>query len=526
MLLLAFAFLAGIVTILSPCILPVLPSLLAAGALKGKARPFGIVAGFTVSFTLFTLALSWLVEQFNISPQWLQWTAVVILALFGLVLIFPRLSDAFEKWTSRFSSIEVETSNGFWGGFLLGSALGLIWTPCAGPLLATIIVLAVTRQVSSEVFFLTLAYAIGAAIPMLAIIYGGKKLTLAFKAYTQTIRKVFGYLMLLSAIAIFFELPVYIQQFSARFVPPIEVENHPLVIEELNRLRPSTESGKHKIIATGWINSPPLKLEDLKGKVVLIDFWTYSCINCIRTFPYITKWWETYKDKDFVLIGVHSPEFQFEKDYDNVKRAAEKFQLTYPIALDNNFETWRSFNNLYWPAHYLIDKEGNIIYTHFGEGKYAETENEIRKALGLNVIQIKEEEKTQEKITHETYLGYERGSSYNISVIPNILKKYDGKAPSLNQVSLKGEWLVDKEKIVAGKEASLLLNFQAANVYLVLQGSGDLEVFIDGKKVNTVKLDMARKYDIVKVPYGTYQLELKFPEKTEAFAFTFGGESG
>lgn len=526
MLLLAFAFLAGIVTILSPCILPVLPSLLAAGALKGKARPFGIVTGFTVSFTLFTLALSWLVEQFNISPAWLQGTAIVILALFGLILIFPKLSDEFEKWTSRFSSVEVESSNGFWGGFLLGSALGLIWTPCAGPLLASVIVLAVTRQVSSEVFFLTLAYAIGAAIPMLAIIYGGKKLTQYFKAYTQTIRKVFGYLMLLSAIAIFLDLPVYIQQFSAKFVPPIEIENHPLVLDELKRLKKPGNSDKPEIIATGWINSAPLNLDDLKGKVVLIDFWTYSCINCIRTFPYITKWWETYKDQDFVLIGVHSPEFQFEKDYDNVKRAAEKFHLTYPIALDNNFDTWRSFNNLYWPAHYLINKEGKIIYTHFGEGKYGETENEIRKALGLNTISIKEEEKTGENITPETYLGYERGTKYNITIVPNVINSYAGTPPGLNQVSLKGEWLVDKEKIKAGKNASLLLNFRAANVYLVLQGSGNIEVYLDGKKVNTVSLDMARKYDIVKVPYGTYQLELKFPENAEAFAFTFGGESG
>lgn len=539
--LILFSFLAGIVTILSPCILPVLPPLLAAGALGGKRRPLGIVIGFAASFTFFTLFLSWLVQLFGISPNILQMAAVVIIGLFGLTLLIPKLGDVFERFTQKASEVNVEQRAGFTGGLLMGAALGLVWTPCAGPILAAIITLAVTSQVTSTVVWMTLAYSIGAALPMLLVIYGGKAILAKFKNHTQTIRKVFGALMILAALAIYFELPVYIQQFAAQYIPPIEIENQPGVKDELARLRKDQDKssalvpgGPVIMTSGGWINSPPLKLEDLKGKVVLVDFWTYSCINCIRTFPELRKLWDKYKTDNFVLIGVHTPEFQFEKDYNNVERATKRFELTYPVVLDNDYMTWRSFNNLYWPAHYLFDKEGKIVYTHFGEGKYLETENAVRKALGLAPLEGEEKAQVRKAVTPETYLGYERADAYSVPISKNEMHLYTGQIPGTNQVSLEGEWKVDKESVTSGKGAVMRLMFQASSVYLVLSGNSNepVKIFLNGQPYTLKTDDMqkpgeilvkeARKYDVVKVPYGDYLLELRFPEGIQAYAFTFG----
>ena len=401
-----FSFLAGVVTVLSPCILPILPILLAAQVGQGYYRPYGIIVGLISSFTFFTLALTALVRATGISPDFLL--AMVLFGItifFGLTLLFPWLGDRFAALTSVFSSLGTAVQEhstfagtGFLSGFILGGALGLIWTPCAGPILATITALVATSAVSINAIIITLVYSLGAALPMFLIMYGGNHIinsTQFLAGYTELIRRVFGALMILGALAIAFHFDVVLQQFAVRYFPMITIEDNQTVKKELEELKMNDrkkttsliqgeqESAPALVGITDWINTPPLSLQQLKGKVVLIDFWTYSCINCVRTLPYIRQWYEAYRNKGLVIIGVHTPEFEFEKNVNNVKAAVKRFEIQYPVALDNNYQTWQNYNNSYWPAHYLIDQEGVIRYKHFGEGNYKETENAIRSLLGL-----------------------------------------------------------------------------------------------------------------------------------------------
>ena len=318
--LLLFAFLAGIVTVLSPCILPVLPLLLSAGFGQGRLRPYGVILGLIVSFTFFTLSLTAIVHATGVSPNILRYIAIILITFFGLTMIFPRL----EQWFSnRLSSVAQlgqavqEQSNvigsGFWSGFILGGALGLIWSPCAGPILAAITTLVATSAITWNAVLVTLAYSLGTALPMFFIMYGGNKIansTTAIAPYTEIIRKIFGSLMILGALAIAFHFDVILQQLALKYFPMITIGDNPTVQKEIEKLTqdktfsilsPTLGSQAPDFIGiSDWINSPPLSLEQLKGSVVLVDFWTYSCINCVRTFPYLKQWYNAYKNKGFI----------------------------------------------------------------------------------------------------------------------------------------------------------------------------------------------------------------------------------
>lgn len=549
LLLLLFAFLAGIFTILSPCILPILPAILSGGTLQGKLRPLGIIFGLILSFTFFTLALTFIVQSTGFSANILRNVAIVILALFGIVMIFPRLSDWFAQVTSPIAnwgqSIQkTSPSNGFAGGFVFGIALGLLWTPCAGPILAAITTLVATQSINSTTILITLAYSIGAGIPMFLIAYGGGKIIQSSRflsSHSEGIRQFFGGLMLLTALAIAMHWDMTLQQKIATIFPPILIEDNALVKKELEKIRsqsqlegsitPEVGANTPELVGiTNWINSPPLSMMQLKGKVVLVDFWTYSCINCLRTLPYIEKWYAEYKDRGFIVIGVHTPEFEFEKDPKNVAEAAERLGVKYPVAQDNDYATWQAFHNNYWPAHYLIDKNGIIRSIHFGEGAYVDTENEIRELLGMTTLQMQEPSRSSRPITPETYLGILRGKSYTQenSIQLNQKVKYKYTSPlQEDAIGLKGDWTVQKDRITSeGEESFLDLNFQAKDVYLVLSGSSKtpIEVMLDGKKVNEFSMDGDRKYDIVKTTYGRHNLSLKIPKGVSAYAFTFGDE--
>lgn len=305
LLLIAFAFLAGIFTILSPCILPILPAILSGGTLQGKWRPLGMILGLIASFTFFTLSLTLIVHATGLSPNVLRYAAIVIIALFGLIMLFPRLSDWFAQATAPLANWgqriqKTPTKSGFGGGFLFGIALGLLWTPCAGPILAAITTLVATQSINSAMILLTLAYSIGAGIPLFLIAYGGGKVIQSSRflsSHSEGIRQFFGALMLLTALAIAMHWDMTLQQKIATLVPPILIEDNPLVKKELEKIREPNalgipEVGKKSpefVGITNWINSPPLSLMQLKGKVVLVDFWTYSCINCLRTLPYLEK---------------------------------------------------------------------------------------------------------------------------------------------------------------------------------------------------------------------------------------------
>ncbi|MCD8485123.1 cytochrome c biogenesis protein DipZ [Candidatus Woesebacteria bacterium] len=580
-LLVIFAFLAGIVTVLSPCILPVLPIVLSGSVTGGKQRPLGIMTGFVLSFTFFTLFLSTIVRATGISAEVLRNVSIVIIGVFGLFLLFPQAQALFEKLFQQLARFSPQqTGDGFGSGLLVGLSLGLLWTPCVGPILAAIISLALSGTVTGSAVFITVAYAVGTALPMTAIIYGGRNLLNRIPWLlnnTARIQRGFGVVMILTALAIFMNWDRQFQtwvltQFPQYGTGLTQFEDIEIIHDQLDRLQPGNQDensapmGKPlfemqgntqtlpqlgaapEIIPGGqWFNSEPLTLQALENenKVVLIDFWTYSCINCIRTLPYLKEWHEKYSDQGLVIIGVHAPEFEFEKDAKNVAEAIADFEIQYPVVQDNDFATWRAYNNRYWPAKYLIDANGVIRYTHFGEGEYAETENAIRELLGEEPMATTTtaEQPTRRRQTPELYLGYGRASAYvqaeQLRFDATTELSATGTLPE-ESVELDGSWYLAEEYILSSEnEATLSLNFLASEVFLVLEstaGPQTVQVLLDGKPLpekymtadmsepGVLVVDEARKYDIVDLgeDYGRHTLTLKFAAGIQAFAFTFG----
>lgn len=552
-----FAFLAGLVTILSPCILPILPIVLSSGvsgqgAKPSLARPLGTVLGFVLSFTFFTLFLSGIVSALGIPSDSLRIFSIIVISFFGFTLLVPFFQRLTEKLFSKLSQISpnVSPNPNFWSGILLGITLGLLWTPCVGPILASVISLAISGTVTLNAFFITLAFSLGTAIPMLIIIRGGSQLLHQIPWLTKNtgnIQKAFGIVMILTAIAIFFNLDRRFQTFVITKFPSYgtgltKIEDISLVRDQLNNINQINKMNTApEIIAGGkWFNSSPLTLQGLRGKVVLVDFWTYTCINCIRTLPYLHNWNEKYKNDGLVIIGVHSPEFEFEKIADNVAKAIKEFDIQYPVVQDNNFATWRAYSNSYWPAKYLIDKDGVIRYTHFGEGDYDKTEQKIQDLLQeINGqkpdTQINNATYNNEARTPETYLGYGRGDSFSSKDNEKIQSFRFPSSLSSNQVAFSGSWFVGQEYIGAQTGASLKIDFNAKDVFLVMRPNGSnvkINVFVDDVKQyfgkdnqnGEVTIDTDRLYHLITLPEaGHHILRLDFPSGgVEAFAFTFG----
>lgn len=572
LLLILFAFLAGVVTILSPCILPILPIVLSSSVdTSGKRRPFGVVIGFVLSFTFFTLFLSAIVKITGIPAESLRFISVVILSVFGLSLLIPKVQVLIEQQFSKLSAFTPNTTtrHGFFGGLIIGLSLGLLWTPCVGPILASVISLAISGTVTMQAFVLTLAYSLGTAIPMFVIIFGGQNMlhrTPWLLANTEKIRKTFGIIMIITAIGIFFNIDRRFQTYILTIFPNYGVgltklEDNDAVRKQLSDMsqkpvdqtkigRPTFDMSFPKgpmapelIPGGAWFNSKPLKLSELRGKVVIIDFWTYTCINCQRTFPYLRKWYDTYKDKGLIIIGVHSPEFEFEKSEKNVAKAIKDFGLTYPIVQDNDFATWRAYNNKYWPAKYILDKDGVIRYTHFGEGAYDETEKVIQELLKENGAKDVSEKisNTVYQVysqTPEIYLGYQRlvGFASLEPIKPDTTASYT-KPEQLgeNQVAFSGRWVATSEYANPQKGSNLYLNFGAKEVFLVMKTKGapaKIKVFLDGKmqdfgsdnKNGIVTVGKDSLYKLIMLPTpGRHELRLEFEDSNaELFAFTFG----
>jgi len=517
-LLLIFAFLAGIVTILSPCILPILPIILSstiAGSDSARSRPIGIITGFIASFTFFTLFLSSLVRILGIPSDLLRNFSIVIIILFGISLLVPNIQVLVEKIFSKLSRFVPIASSGstFSSGVWIGLSLGLLWTPCVGPILASVISLAISGTVTFSAFLITLSYSIGTAIPMLLIMVGGRSLLNRVPwlvKNTANIQKIFGVIMILIGIAIYFNLDRNFQTYIITKFP-----NYGANLTKFERAAPVGKqivkiTTAPEIIAGGeWFNSVPLEISKLKDKVILIDFWTYTCINCQRTLPYLKTWHEKYKNSGLVIIGVHTPEFEFEKDARNVKKALLDFDITYPVVQDNNFATWNNYQNHYWPAKYLIDRNGSITYSHFGEGDYDETEKMIQKYLGITA-DINNPVYTNNARTPETYLGNSR-RVYNKNLI------------------FKGDWNYSAEYAEPQKGASLIYNFDAKNVYLVMKQKidgtkGKVDVYLDDIKQKTILVEDNTLYQLIELETsGKHKLDLKFQDNNiEVFAFTFG----
>lgn len=570
--LLLFAFLGGIVTILSPCILPILPIVLSGTLTGGKKKPLGVVSGFILSFTFFTLFLTTIIKFTGASADTLRTISVIVISIFGISLIVPKFQIAMEKLFSRLATIAPKQKQDthhpdFIAGFFIGLSLGLVWTPCVGPILASIITLAATSSINGGAILITLAYSLGTAIPLFAITYGGRQLLTSHPwllRHTQSIQKAFGVLMLLAALGIFLSWDRQFQSYILTAFPNYgagltKLEDNSIVKNEIDKLKKaptismdalfeSSLGDAPQFFAGGdWINSPPLTIEKLRGKVVLIDFWTYTCINCIRTLPYVKAWWKNYADKGLVIVGVHTPEFAFEKETRNVKAAIEDFNISYPVMQDNNYATWEAYNNRYWPAHYLIDKNGKIRYTHFGEGKYDETERMIQKLLKETGATISAEPNnpTYEIAARspETYLGYRRiehlaspepltPDKSQIFTTPAILVK--------NTFALTGSWTIGAERSMPTTNSTLSYHFDAGEVFLVMRPeklgtTGSLKVYLDGTLItadnagedvvnSVVNVTGDRLYKLIKLKNpGTHILKLEFLDNNiELYAFTFG----
>jgi cytochrome c biogenesis protein CcdA/thiol-disulfide isomerase/thioredoxin len=535
------AFAEGIALILSPCILPILPLILSSSLEGGKNRPFGIIVGFVLAFSMFALASRQLVSALGIDPAIIQMGSLILLAFFGLTLLSNRLSDKFQNLTAGIANIgglqsKTGHKNGFFSGIIIGGLIGLIWTPCAGPILAAVLVQVILQESHFSSIFIVLSFAFGASLPMLIIALTGRKvlnkMTFLY-THAHLIRKIFGVIILISvgflATNAYAKLSLFTQNDTTQETPASALK------DGLDTPYPAPDL----VGLQQWMNSNPLTLESLKGKVVLIDFWTYSCVNCVRTLPHITQWDEKYRDAGLVVIGIHAPEFDFEKNPNNVKVALTKHTIKYPVALDNDFQTWRNYNNRYWPAHYLINKDGQVVYTHFGEGHYDTTENNIRFLLGLDQsakAEIPQEFSSNQ--TPETYLGYDRAERLdNQIIIQDVADKPSQYTFPVNLPNdhwgLSGQWIMSKDHITAqDAHASLRLNFTAKKVFLVL-GSATEKPMTIHLKLNGKPLEKNQGTLIIK-DHNLYELVDQGETKTslleittdnkglEAYAFTFG----
>src|SRR6478735_6363028 len=533
---------AGFITAISPCVLPVLPIIFAGGATGSRRKPFAIIAGLIVSFTAFTLFGVWLLRTLGLPEDLLRNIAIALLFLVAATLLFPKVEEIVQR---PFLRLTRRPGGELGGGFLLGASLGLVFVPCAGPVLAAITVVGATQDVGFRAIVLTLAYAIGAAIPMLLVAIGGRAGMTALRPHAHRIRQVLGVVVGLTALAIAFNVDRHFQTALPGYTEALQnkVEESSSAQRELQKLRGNTRQvaattnlrdygpAPELTGLTNWINSKPLTTKKLRGKVVLIDFWTYSCINCLRTLPHVKAWYHAYHDKGLVVIGVHTPEFAFEHVPSNVRSAVRRLGVTYPVALDNDYSTWNAFRNQYWPAKYLIDRRGRLRYVHFGEGEYDTTEARIRTLLGENagmlpVANELSDPTPKARTTPESYLGYKRLARFSDKTItPDKFATYRFPPGNLqqNELAYSGRWRVGAQRIVAGPDAQLRMRFMARSVHLVLGGHGSVAVIVDGKPIGVVPVSGSRLYTLARLPTDQSKLlELHFSPGVEAYAFTFG----
>ena len=547
-LLMVFAAIAGAGTAMSPCVLPILPAVLSAGASGGRRRPLGVVLGLALSFALAVAGLAELLARVGLGEDTLRALAVLFLLAFGLLLIVPAAAARVEGALSGLARLGPRApGDGFVSGLGVGAALGLVYAPCAGPILAAVI--SVSAATGATVG-LAVSYAAGAAAMLLVIALGGRRLLRPLRG--PWLQPAMGAVLVATAVAVYVEADVRFQAEVADKLPGLVVnpagalERSDAVERRLTKVRgeprfAATRSGLPDRGAapefagvTRWFNSQPLSMRDLRGKVVLIDFWTYTCINCLRTLPYLRAWDERYRDRGLVIVGVHTPEFEFEKDPGNVGDAIARGHLRYPVAQDNGYETWNAWGSLYWPANYLVDARGRVRFTHFGEGAYKVTEHAIRSLLEeageqrLGALVDKPAERLRPRLTPETYLGAARAERWLQRPRPGV-RDYSGVTGRLyrDSFALAGRWRVDGESATAVRRAVVRGRITGRSVYLVLSSRGDrarrLEVTVDGRRHGHVTVRRQRLYRLLTLPRrGSHRLTLRFEPGLSAYAFTFG----
>jgi cytochrome c biogenesis protein CcdA/thiol-disulfide isomerase/thioredoxin len=605
-LLLIFGFVAGAATAVSPCVVPVLPIALTAAATGGRRKPLGVVTGLVFSFTFALFALVYVISALGLPNDLLRNVAIVVLFGFGIVLLIPPLAARVEGFGSRFAGrVGVKSGgDGFWAGVGLGISLGILYAPCAGPILAGVLTFSASQSFNAGRLAVIVAYAIGSALVLYLLMIGGRKLAAPLARRSGAFQMGIGAVMVLVAFAMW---QGYDTKFQSNVVAglPSFLRNPAEGIEksgsaqlalaeireegnhgglgmraaeaegerEIDKAR--AEKGEEPLGQVGearlsskqeatvplndigpapeftdtedWFNTPgdkPLTMKGLRGKVVLIDFWTYSCINCIRTLPYLNAWNKRYAKDGLVIVGVHTPEFPFEREASNVEEAIKTDGIEYPVVQDNENGTWNAYGNLYWPAEYFVDAKGEVRYAHFGEGEYGEKEQVIRELLAEAGREPGKARADAHGIaaeptvtTPESYLGAERAGNFTNGTIKLGRQSYTLEKPGENELSYGGEWKIAEQPVTAGKGAKLDLNFGARRVYLVLGSPGKprrVKVMLDGKPIAAaddgsdvhngyVTVTDERLYNLVELPKVEHHvLELVPEEGVQGYAFTFG----
>ncbi len=571
--------------------LPVLPVALSAGVTGGRRRPLGVVTGLTLSFAFATVALVYLIDALGLPGDLLRNLAIAVLLGFGITLLVPALSARVEGWISRLMPAPQagKRGDGFGSGVLLGLSLGFVYAPCAGPILAGVITVSASQSFTAGRLGVALAYALGSAVVLYFLMIGGRRLVSRLAPAAGKLQIATGAVMVIVALAMAGDYDTRFQTAIANDLPDFivnptgDLEERDEVREQLAGLRDGHggigalaaaresasphggggtadaggEQGRLPVLGVApeftdnerWFNTPgerPLTLKELRGRVVLVDFWTYTCINCIRTLPYIKAWDERYRDRGLTIVGVHTPEFPFEREAGNVEDAIEQNGLRYAVAQDNEYGTWNAYGNLYWPAKYLIDAKGRVRYTHFGEGEYEETENAIRELLAETGKQpgkrarAEAETASPEVTTPESYLGSLRADRFANGLIQPGTQRFQLPAGELpdEELAYGGTWRIGPDAATAVAGSKLELSFGARRVFLVLGSAGGaarpVRVLLDGKPIpdrlagtdvrdGVATISSQRLYRLVELPRAErHLLTLEFAPGVSGYAFTFG----
>jgi cytochrome c biogenesis protein CcdA/thiol-disulfide isomerase/thioredoxin len=561
--------LGGLITGISPCILPVLPVIFLSGGAQsargttdvpqaGRWRPYLVIAGLVVSFSLFTLVGSLILGLLGLPQDVLRWAGIVVLVLIGVGLIVPRFESLLEKPFSWIPQRNVGTER---GGFPLGFALGAVYVPCAGPVLAAITVAGSTGRIGVETVVLTLSFAIGAALPLLVFALAGRRVAervKTFRTHQRGIRIAGGVVMIALAAGLVFNLPQLLQRLVPDYTSAFQqdladseeitraLDLGGLVNDENAELDECT-NGASELESCGtaptirgieqWFNTvdgASVDLADLRGRVVLVDFWAYSCINCQRSIPHVVAWDEAYRDAGLSVVGIHSPEYAFEKEPRNVEAGIRSFGIDYPVGLDNSLSTWTNYRNRYWPAHYLIDADGTVRHISFGEGNYAATEQHIRELLeradpGVALPRVTEQRDDTPQVgstTPETFLGTTKQVNF-AGEEPYRRATTDFAFPKelpRDAFALDGDWALGTQSITpAAADARVRLAYTGSEVRLVLGGAGTV-VVDDGSETREIEVGgVPRSYRLVKTDApASGTLTVTMSAGVDAYSFTFG----
>jgi cytochrome c biogenesis protein CcdA/thiol-disulfide isomerase/thioredoxin len=564
--LMLFSLVVGAGTAISPCVLPVLPAMLSASGSGGRRRPLGIVIGLTTTFAITIVGIAKVVGGVGLGVDPLRDVAIVVLVMFGLALVIPQIGERLERPLAAFSRLGPRTSgDGFASGLLVGGALGFVYTPCAGPILAAVISVSAA---SGRAVAVGLAYAAGTGLMLLALALGGRRILDRMRRAGRAVmvQRTLGAVMVLTAVVLATMLDVRLDQWIAQNIPNVNitafVDNSAAVSTRLADVRnhkvkfaPVAQAAGLPGVATPnlqalgrapafvgterWFNTPggrALSIGGLRGRVVLVDFWTYTCINCIRTLPYLEAWDAKYRRKGLTIIGVEAPEFAFEHDAGNVASAINQFGIRYPVVQDNNLATWTVWGTQAWPSDYLIDATGEVRYAAVGEGNYAITESAIRallaqagaKGLGAGA-RARGAIVPSSQATPETYLGTARAAGFVGGEPLSGTHTYPALSNTLalNDFAYGGTWSIGGQQARALAGATIDAEVQAKNVYIVLSppagGRGRVAVSVDGHATTTLAVTGQRLYAVASFANDSiHEIRLRFSPGTGGYSFTFG----